>query len=172
MSFFNFLQKSGTGSSTVKPLQIRHEAVDTSRSPKPQPNNRLPPSTKTVSAKRLLKAQVKERNDSVTPPRGKPPRKRACSEQVLKSSSEESELDNVEKSIKRVKRRLTREIDLNRHIRSEQAFDPNGSHTFPMVHAADITSSRSTIKFVPAFSGIREGAEVCLQYPSLSQKEK
>ena len=172
MSFFNFLQKPGSGSLTVKPVQIRREVVDTPRSPKPQPDGRVLPSTRAVPAKRLLKAKPLRRNNSVTPSRGKPPRKRACSEQVLKSSSEESEHDDVVTSNKRMKRRVTREIDPNRHIRSEQAFDSKGPHVFPMVHAAEITSSQSTMKFIPAFPGLPERTEVYLQYPSMSQKER
>ena len=116
-------------------------------------------------------AKPTARNLLVVPSRGKPPRKRAYSEQTLKSSSGESD-DNVEISDKRVKRQCVREVDPNRQIRSEKAFDLNNAHVFPMVHAADITSLETTIKFVPAFPGLPDRAVVYLQYPSSSQQEK
>ena len=168
MSFFNFLKKPGSGSSTAKPLKIRREVVNAPQSFTPGRGTSSIPNT---SPTRLSKTNLTAKTVSVRPLQGKPSRKRACSEQVLKSSSEESD-DDAGRTKKRLKRQSLSDVDPDHQKRSEQAFDRKSVHVFPMVHAADITYLETNIKFVPAFPGLPDRAEVYLQYPSMSQPEK
>ena len=103
------------------------------------------------------------------------PRKRAASVQVrLQSDSEEGTTDDDREEVKNKRLRLSTdpEPDLNRQIRSKEAFADVNNGLFTMVHAADIASSSKPTKFKPAFPGFLDDNFVSLQYPSASQMER
>lgn len=73
---------------------------------------------------------------------------------------------------KRARRASNVEPDPNRHIRSRRAFSDAEAGKFPMVHASAIASLSKPTKYKPAFPNDPQAIEICLQYPSASQREK
>ncbi|KAL2011555.1 hypothetical protein VTN00DRAFT_4273 [Thermoascus crustaceus] len=100
--------------------------------------------------------------------------------QRLSSDDDDSDDNNTDTSFevrKRARVSASAEPDPNRRIRSIKAFSEEGQKTFPMVHAADIVTSaqKAGKKFKRAFEGSTSSdrsAEILLQYPSNSQKER
>lgn len=72
----------------------------------------------------------------------------------------DSNTDFEEPSRKKVK--LDRVVDVNRRLRQKEAFSEADGGMFDMIHAADISASKSAI----------EDITVELKYPSASQKER
>ena len=175
MGFFDYLQKPGAKSIKQQPLKIRKEVVKTdathartSLAPsKPRMNGRLL-SPNEHSKKRAYQGPTTplSRTAGSRKQRGTP-------ETAQKFSSDESDSDNAENtSSKKAKHSVSCELDTKRHVRSVEAFSENNADYFPVVHAADITSVDTSIKFVPAWEGLTQRADVLLQYPSNSQPER
>ncbi|KAL1999995.1 hypothetical protein VTN02DRAFT_3710 [Thermoascus thermophilus] len=101
--------------------------------------------------------------------------------QRLSSDDDDSEEDHHTDTSFEVRKRArvsaSAEPDPNRRIRSVKAFSEEGPKTFPMVHAADVVASarKAGRKFKRAFEGSAASdgpAEILLQYPSNSQRER
>ena len=91
---------------------------------------------------------------------------------LLESNSEGSsdEGDFLE-ARKRAKTSVSAEPDVNRRVRSLQAFSEEDGGIFDMIHAADI-ASLDLPDFQPAFNGTFDSTLLLLQYPSASQQER
>lgn len=85
---------------------------------------------------------------------------------------DESDPDTSFQVRKRVRTSESTEPDYSRQIRSIEAFSENLSTPFTIIHAADVASCDKQGKYIRAFNGPDESAELFLQYPSASQKEK
>ena len=174
MSFFGFLQKPGSKLVKPQPLQIRREVTVTEVLPV---RKALVPSSQRQNGRRSTPgsgSKKHERNNANSQSsRSKPTRKRVSPEQAPRLSSDDSGSDEeVSAPVKKPKSSHSQEPDGNRRVHSREAFIEHNTGVFPMVHAADISSLDTSIKFVPAFEGLSEGAEIFLQYPSFSQRER
>lgn len=89
----------------------------------------------------------------------------------LTSSAESSDTEDSFDARKRAKISVSTEPDLKRKVRSLEAFSPE-QDAFQMVHAADIASLDKATKFRSAFEEPSVLANVSLQYPSASQRER
>lgn len=172
MSFFGFLQKPGSKLIKPQPLQLRREVTvteiipaHTALVPCSQRQNGLG-STPGSGAKKHQRPQANSQSS-----RSKTARKRVSPEQAQRLSSDDSESDG-DAPLKKPKSSNSQELDWNRRVHSRKAFIQDNDGVFPMVHAADISLLDTSIKFVPAFEGLSEGAEISLQYPSFSQRER
>ncbi|KAJ5152340.1 hypothetical protein N7492_010635 [Penicillium capsulatum] len=182
MGFFDHLQKGGAFSLQPKKSQVRK--VVQARPPPPRstsstPDTRssqVPPTSDQSRKTNALKARAvssdldarpaKRRN---TPTRA---RKRPTPEQRLSSDDDVSDSDASFEVRKRARTSTSAEPDPERRLRSVKAFSEEGSRPFKMVHAADITSGQKAGRFKPAFGAEGKPAEILLQYPSASQKER
>lgn len=99
-------------------------------------------------------------------------RKRPTPEQRLSSDDDVSDSDTSFEVRKRARTSASAEPDPERRIRSVKAFSEEGARPFKMCHASDITSGQKAGKFKPAFGAQGKPAEIRLQYPSASQKER
>lgn len=184
MGFFDYLQKKGSFAITPQKAQIRKVETKPAPSPSSVPsrgaNSRHPPPQNSKSKPTDAKSRSKSRDSTRLQPRssgrlGTPlnssSRKRP-SPALRLSSSDESDTEDIPDLRKRAKVRASAEPDLDRRVRSSKAFLEDGEQKFPMVHAADITSEYKAGKFSSAFDESTNPAEIELQYPSASQKER
>lgn len=175
MSFFGFLQRPGSKLIKPQPLQIRREVTVTEVLPA---RKALVPSSQRQHGRRSTLGSGAKKHErpcaNSQSSRSKTARKRVSPEQAQRLSSDDSESDeDASASVKKLKSINSQEPDWNRRVRSRKAFvDDNNNGIFPMVHAADISSLDTSIKFVPAAEELSEGAEISLQYPSFSQRER
>ena len=97
----------------------------------------------------------------------------STAQQRFDTSSDDSGSDvSLGASRKRFKTSAETEPDLKRQIRCQKAFSEVDNTAFPMVHAAEIASVDRSTKFVAAFGDSTGSAEIELQYPSASQRER
>jgi len=175
---FNFILKGSTAK--VQNLQIRKEVVTTkSAAPSrnlsgPQRPN-APNAPKSILKKSNGAANGKASKLSPNPPRAQkkaPVKRRTPSEATPALSSDTSDEDeNPERPTKKAKLEA-QDLDLKRQVRCREAFSEDDNDKISMVHAADITSLDRATKYVPAFEGVSESHELCLQYPSASLRER
>ena len=173
MGPFDLFQKKGSKALQAQPLKVRKQVVTSTEPQQPlrstfsAPNIRPVRSRKTGSSLATKAQAAKSRSPN--------PRKRAASGQLrLESDSEEGNTDD-EKTVASVKRvRLSTEPvpDLNRHIRSTDAFVEGNDCQRSRVHAADIAAMDKPTKFKPAFLEHPDAKLVSLQYPSASDMER
>ena len=175
MGLFDYLQKPGSKSIKQQPLKIRKELVRTETS---QLRASLAPSGQPLNNKPLIPSGISKKRDqlgqivSLSQSTGSSKQLRTP-DQEQKFSSDDSDTHNTNNApSKRTKSSVSREPDLKRHVRLEMAFSETRTDSFPIVHAADITSVTASTKFVPAWEGLPQRAEVMLQYPSYSKAER
>lgn len=182
MGFFDHLQTGGAFALQPKKTQVRKVVQTRPAPPKSTsstPGTRTPQVPPTLDQSRkanALKARsvssdldtrpAKRRN---TPTRA---RKRPTPEQRLSSDDDVSDSDTSFDVRKRARTSASAEPDPERRIRSVKAFSDEGTRPFKMVHAADVTSRQKAGRFKPAFGAEGKPAEILLQYPSASQKER
>lgn len=100
-------------------------------------------------------------------------RKRATPEQRLSSDDDDASVTDTSFELrKRARTEDSAEPDLARRIRSLKAFSEENVKPLPLVHAADITTKQKAGNFTPAFGRVDRPAEILLQYPSASLKER
>ena len=172
MSFFDRLQKPGSSTIKPKPLQIRREVVVTK--PRASPQNAASPRSLGLQPSPTPVPKKRDRNETQpTRIKARSARKREIPEQILKSSSDESGSDeSISTTPKRFKSHVEEEVDSKRQVRSKKAFSGEGNGDLPRVHAADIMSLNTSVKYIPAFEGLEDGTEVAVQYPSCLQRER
>jgi H3 lysine-79-specific histone-lysine N-methyltransferase len=182
MGFFDHLQKGGGFSLQAKKPQIR-QVVQTRPAPpsrsSSQPSNRPTPRPVPAESQRktrdfLSTSASGERDYSskrrLTPLRN---RKRPTPEQRLSSDDDDgSDTDTSFDIRKRARTGDSSEPDYGRRLRSLKAFSGDGTRALPMVHAAKLTSGDKAAKFSPAFGSTGQRAEILLQYPSATPKER
>ncbi|KAJ5677998.1 uncharacterized protein N7477_003631 [Penicillium maclennaniae] len=182
MGFFDHLQKGGAFSLRPQKTQIRkvvQKAPAPARLTTKNPDcrsSRVQSSTERSRKTHALKARsvssdadARPANRQNTPNRI---RKRTTPETRLSSDDDASDSDTSFEVRKRVRTSASAEPDPDRRIRSVKAFSDEGRRPFKMVHAADITSGQKAGKFKPAFGVAGKPAEILLQYPSASPKER
>ena len=166
MSFFDRLQKPGSTIIKPKPLQIRREVVTT----QPRPSSQTGPLPQSNGLQPKKRERV-EPQPSRTKPRSAGRSK--ISEQILRMSSDESSSDeSILTAPKRFKSHIEEEVDSNRRVRSRKAFSTEGNDDHSRVHAADVMSLNTSVKYIPVFEGLVEETEVFVQYPSCLQSER
>ncbi|KAJ5713290.1 Histone methylation DOT1 [Penicillium malachiteum] len=185
MGFFDHLQKGGTFSLQPQKSQVR-KVVQARPAPPAKSASQTP-----VASPRILSSSDRSRKASAlkarsvssdldtrptkrlnTPTRG---RKRPTPEQRLSSDDDDDDVGDSDTSFevrKRARTSASAEPDPERRIRSVKAFSEEASRPFKMVHAADISSGQKAGKFKPAFGAQGKPAQILLQYPSASQKER
>ncbi|KAL2800416.1 S-adenosyl-L-methionine-dependent methyltransferase [Aspergillus keveii] len=182
MGFFDHLQKGGGFSLQAKKPQIR-QVVQTRPAPpsrsSSQPSNRPTPRPVPAESQRktrdfLSTSASGEREYSskrrLTPLRN---RKRPTPEQRLSSDDDDgSDTDTSFDIRKRARTGDSSEPDYGRRLRSLKAFSGDETRALPMVHAAKLTSGDKAAKFSPAFGRTGQRAEILLQYPSATPKER
>ncbi|KAJ6119698.1 hypothetical protein N7523_003978 [Penicillium sp. IBT 18751x] len=182
MGFFDHLQKGGAFSLQPQKTQIRKVVQKTPAPARPTTKapdsraSRVQSSTERSRKTHALKARsvssdadARPANRQNTPNRI---RKRTTPETRLSSDDDASDSDTSFEVRKRVRTSASAEPDPERRIRSVKAFSDEGRRPFKMVHAADITSGQKAGKFKPAFGVAGKPAEILLQYPSASPKER
>ena len=182
MGFFDHLQKGGAFSLQPKKTQVRKvvqarpapaksaNSTPDARSPRVQPpsdRSRNPNALKDRSVSSDADARPSKRLN--TPTRA---RKRPTPDQRLSSDDDVSDTDTSFEVRKRARTSASAEPDPERRIRSVKAFSEEGARPFKMTHATDITSGSKAGRFKPAFGAEEKPAEILLQYPSASQKER
>lgn len=185
MGFFDHLQKGGSFSLQPKKPQIR-KVVQTrpaapSRSSSQTPNS-APPRVSSTDKTRHSRSQRSSASRDSEPPASKRrlgtplrSRKRQTPELRLSSDDDDDDASDTDASFEVRKRARTSdsaEPDLERRVRSLKAFTEDAVKALPMVHAAEITSVQKPGNFQPAFGQTDQPAEVLLQYPSASPKER
>lgn len=173
MGFFDHIQKKGQTALKPQTSQIRRETVSTA----PDPRKRFIPTPQRSKIDDSRPSQRVKRNRSTSTslrPRRQESRKRISpAQQRFDTSSDDSGSDiSLGASQKRVKTSTGTEPDLKRQIRCQKAFSEVDGTAFPMVHAADIALLDKSSKFVSAFEESTGCAEIELQYPSASQRER
>ncbi|KAN0080487.1 S-adenosyl-L-methionine-dependent methyltransferase [Elaphomyces granulatus] len=180
--FFDHLQKGGAFRLQAKKPQVR-KVVQTRPSPiiaQNDPSQLSRSSTKSRSADQKSKPTAKLSRYSSQQRLSPPSRiqKRPSPAQKLSSDDDASDTDVSFEVRKRVRLSASAEPDLNRCLRSVEAFhsevDPNA---FPMVHAAETTSGQKMAnKYRYAFEETgkptRKSSEIVLQYPSALPGER
>ncbi|KAJ5587359.1 uncharacterized protein N7459_003124 [Penicillium hispanicum] len=182
MGFFDHLQKGGAFSLQPQKPQIR-KVVQTrpapARSATSTPGNCSP--RVHSSSERSRKTHTAKARSISSDPDARPskrlntptrPRKRPSPEQLLSSDDDVSDSDTSFEVRKRARTSVSADPDPDRRLRSVKAFSDDGTRPFKMVHAVDITSGPKAGKFKPAFGADGNSAEIHLQYPSASQKER
>ena len=166
--------KAGSSALKSQPLEVHKESVTGKKAtPKSGPARGAqqfpePRHSPKDGGKPLAKRPKSELKASKKPIKG-----RESSRLAIDFGSDESDADDVlELPQKRSKRDTVYQPDLKRRVWSRNAFSNDDSGIFSMVHAADIPSVDKSIKFQPSFEGLSDGAEIALQYPSASQKER
>lgn len=186
MGFFDHLQKGGSFSLQAQKPQIR-KVVQARATPSRSSSLHVP--TRTPSRNSPLsengRKTLAQKNRSVStgaearflkgrsdaPSRN---RKRHTPEQRL-SSDDDDDADDTDTSFdvrKRARLSDSTEIDPERHVRSLEAFSEGVPEFLPRVHAAEIASLKQTGKYRRAFGQTDKSAEIFLQYPSASRKER
>ena len=173
MGFFDSIQKPGFKAAKGKNSHIHQEVT---RTPTP-PQTPIPLSQRLNNRPLSRQKVLKQRSTTQSPSsqgRDPIPRKRAiATPQRLESDSDDDGTDHdLESMRKRVRRGSDTEPDFSRQIRSSRAFSGEDEGEFPFVHAADIASLSNATKYVPAFPNDEQVTQICLQYPSASQREK
>lgn len=185
MGFFDHLQKGGGGFTLqAKKPQVRQVVQSrpaAASRPSPQPANK--PSSRNLPAEPRKKTRDSA-SRSASGDRDYPPakrrltplrnRKRPTPEQRLSSDDDDdgNDTDTSLEVLKRARTGESTEPDYGRHLRSLKAFSGDTNKSLPIVHAAEITSVQKPGKFKPAFENTSQAAEVFLQYPSATPKEK
>ncbi|QKX58558.1 uncharacterized protein TRUGW13939_05683 [Talaromyces rugulosus] len=194
MGFFDHLQKGGGFSLQAKKPQIRK--VVTQAKPPPQQSRSSSAATTDTDASRVARSKqnnraAREINDSrnsnsTSTKNGallskSRPRtvarnlKRPSPIQRLSSDDDDSDTDASFEVHKRAKLSDDIEPDLDRRIRAPEAFSDESPKALMLVHAADITSDKSSGKYVPVFNKDKDGSpptEVRLQYPTSLKGER
>lgn len=159
-----------------KVVQTRPAAPSRSSSQTP---SSAPPRASSVDKNRHSRSQRSSASRDSEPPASKrrlgtplQSRKRQTPELRLSSDDDASDTDASFEVRKRARTSDSAEPDLERRIRSLKAFTEDAVKSLPMVHAAEITSVRKPGNFQPAFGRTDQPAEVLLQYPSASPKER
>ncbi|MCJ1480222.1 Nucleosomal histone H3-Lys79 methylase [Schaereria dolodes] len=174
MGFFDHFQKKGSNPIKPQPLQLRKEIIPhnapASRQPVPlksqRPNGHAPP-------RKVGRQDAPQHAKTLKAPSNHSRKRASPVEQRIESSSEDSEDEvSVVMARKKTKPNSSVEPDLKRQVRSKKAFSKDDDGVFTMVHAADIASLESSVKFIPLFDELPERAEVGFQYPSASQRER
>lgn len=173
MSFFDRLQKPGSTTIKPKPLQIRREVVTT----QPRASSQTGPLPQSNGLQSKVQVRVPKKRERIEPqPSRTKPRsagRSKISEQILKLSSDESSSDeSILTTPKRFKSHVEEEVDSNRQVRSKKAFSAEGNDDHSRVHAADVISLNTSVKYSPVFEGLAEKAEIFVQYPSCLQSER
>lgn len=173
MGFFDHIQKKGQTALKPQTSQIRRETISTA----PDPRKRFIPTPQRPKSDDSRPSKGLKRNGPTSTslkPRRQDPRKRISpAQQHFDTSSDDSGSDgSLGASRKRIKTCIETEPDLTRQIRCQKAFLENNDTSFPMIHAADIASVDNSSKFVAAFGESTGCAEIELQYPSASRKER
>ncbi|KAK2766983.1 Nucleosomal histone H3-Lys79 methylase [Arachnomyces sp. PD_36] len=183
MGFFDQFQKKGSVAIQPQRPQIRKVEAKPPPSASSTPknaNSRRPPQTPQARPSNA-KSSSKSRDSARLQPRSSsqrlgtpsnPNSRKRPSPALRLSSDDESDTDEIPDFRKRAKVSASAEPDLGRQIRSKKAFSEDGRKSFPMVHAADITSAKKAGKFSGAFDESTKPVEMELQYPSASQKER
>lgn len=173
MGPFDFFQKKGSKALQAQPLKVRKQVVPSTEPQKPlhsaytASENRLVPLRKPGAIVTIKERPAKSRSPY--------PRKRAASAQArLESDSEEgaTDDDNTLARAKRARLSTDPEPDVNRRIRSREAFVRDNEEQQSRVHAADIAAMEKPTKFKPAFPQYLDARDVLLQYPSACQMER
>lgn len=186
MGFFDHLQKKG--SFAIKPQKAQIRKVEAKPAPSPSSasasssgaNSRHPPPQNSKSKHAHSISRSKSKDSARLQPHSSGRLGRSLNSSSRKrpspalrlSSSDESDSEDIPDLRKRTKISPNAEVDLSRRVRSSKAFLEDGERTFPMVHAADITSEYKAGKFSGAFEESTDSVEVELQYPSASQRER
>ncbi|KAL1990851.1 hypothetical protein VTN49DRAFT_5854 [Thermomyces lanuginosus] len=183
MGVFDHLQKGGTFSLQGKKPEIRKVVTQKKQAPVNRTDSSASRSVSApVSARTPRPAQPKRTSSTAS----HTPEPRASSEKRLRipsrsqkrpspthplsSDDDDSDTDTSFEIRKRIKVSASAEPDLNRRIRSLDAYTSDGvPESLPLVHAADITSKG---KYSPAFADDAEVSEVELQYPSAMPPER
>ena len=173
MSFFDHIQKKGQTALKPQTSQIRRDTISTA----PDPRKRFIPTPQRPKIDDSRSSQPLKRNGptstSLKPPRQDSRKRISPAQQRFDTSSDDSGSDvSLGDSRKRVKTSAETEPDLKRQIRCQKAFSEVDDTAFPMVHAADIALVDKSSKFVAAFGESTGGAEIELQYPSASHRER
>lgn len=174
MGFFDSIQKPGFKAAKGKNSHVEQQVTKVA-----------PPSKPSISlSQRLNNRQLPNKsvlshnaNSAKSSPRYQASnfRKRpaASTPQPLESDSDDDVSgQDIGTAKKRTRRASDVEADLDRQIRCRKAFSTNDGGSFPMVHGADVASSSKSTKFKAAFPHDPQVIEVCLQYPSDSQRER
>ncbi|CRG83990.1 hypothetical protein PISL3812_01339 [Talaromyces islandicus] len=191
MGFFDHLQKGGGFSLQAKKPQIRK--VVTQAKPPPQSRSSSAGTTDTDASRVARSKQnnnraVRETNGSRGPKSAKDdallskPRPRTVARnlkrpspiQRLSSDDDDSDTDTSFEVHKRARLSDDIEPDLDRRIRAPEAFSDEAPKALMMVHAADITSDKSSGKYMPVFKKDKNESptEVRLQYPTSLKGER
>lgn len=173
--FFDSLQKPGFKAAQGRNSHITQEYTNVA-APVRDPitfaqrfNNRSLTPKSSAKQKKSGSARSSPKPKASRPPK----RSLTATPQPLESDSNGDVSDqDLGSARKRQRRDSDVEPDLNRQIRSAEAFSEKEGGTFSMVHAADIASSSKPAKFKAAFPDDTDAVEIYLQYPSASQKEK
>jgi [histone H3]-lysine79 N-trimethyltransferase len=180
--FFDHLQKGGAFRLQAKKPQVR-KVVQTRPSPvtvQNGPSQLSRSSLKSRSSDQKSKPTAKDLSRSSQPRLSAPSRiqKRPSPAQKLSSDDDASDTDVSFEVRKRVRLSASTEPDLNRRLRSVEAFSEVDSNAYPIVHAADITSGQKTAsKYKYAFEekgkpAGKKSSEIVLQYPSALPGER
>ncbi|KAL9101155.1 MAG: hypothetical protein Q9163_003557 [Psora crenata] len=185
MGFFDRLQKPGHTALKQEKHTTRTERRKDATGPKKpafiHPIHAKPhkaPVRSSAPKKSAVDNNSRDRNspkmNSPAKERGRNSRKRASSTPQRQEWGSDDDLsdNDLYDPRKRARRNSTLEVDPNRCIGSRKAFSDEDGGKFDMVHAADIATLSNPKNYKPAFPNDPECAEVFLQYPSASQKEK
>lgn len=186
MGFFDHLQKGNTFSLQAKKPQIRKVVQPP---PAPSPKSSSIRTESSVSSRPIVapkgrkheqsKDNSRDRDRLSTPhSRLKTSRrllKRPSPAQRLSSDDDDNDDSGTDTSFemrKRARVSASAEPDLDRRIRSIDAFAEDGRREARIIHAADITSAKGGAKFRPAFGEPEGRTTISLQYPSRMEQER
>ncbi|PGH19449.1 histone-lysine N-methyltransferase, H3 lysine-79 specific [Polytolypa hystricis UAMH7299] len=196
MGFFDHLQKKG--SVTIQPQRTQIRKVESKPAAKPparvpsvsstkntnsningvaDSQSRVRPVKRSRESSRTLPAsrdQTPSRSSTPLSRRSKSVvRKRPSPIQRLSSSDDDSDSDASLSAHKRVKASVSAEPDLERRIRSSEAFSEDGETEFAMVHAVDITLGSKHEEFKSVFvEETEKPATIGIRYPGAPQPEQ